>query len=318
MTTVVVRKWSTSDVVRSADGGATVFTKTYREGSGPGMRRDIICARTAREMDLLQRMGASGLFCGRLGAVRLAGGDPEAGKLVTAEAPGVELERVLWRSHGERVSRDCQQSMLLAGRWLRAYQSLPARPGDEARFGEGEPTDLAEYCDIRLGRLWELGYDWPDEAFRQWMREHLNRLVARASEEDRRSVWCHGDYGPQNILWDGRTLTPLDFAMARLDYPLLDVTYLIRRLEMLQVYFPWRRWPLDLWRRAILRGYGRPDADRTPMYEAMMIRHLHCRLVTYVRRKPLSLKERVHNAYVRGCVRRELERRVGLSKSSHA
>lgn len=309
--TLIARKWSTSDVIRTTGAGGAVFTKTYREGTGPGMQRSVIRDRTMREMNLLHRLEQCGMFVGRLGAIRLAGGNAEAGSLTTLEAPGADLGTVIRRHYKERVKRDCLRALMLSGRWLRAFQSLAWSGGDELRFGEGEPEDLADFCDIRLGRAIELGYGWPAPSFRAKMHDRLNCLVAQSSDDDRRFVWCHGDYGPQNILWDGHTLTPLDFAMARLDFPLVDVTYLIHRLEMLRVYFPWRRWPLDLWRRAILRGYGRPDADRTPMYEALMIRHLHCRLVTYVRRKPLSLKERVHNAYVRERVRRELERRIG-------
>ena len=94
----------------------------------------------------------------------------------------------------------------------------------------------------------------------------------------RRRVWCHSDYGPYNIIWDHRTLTPIDFAGAGLDVPLADVTYLIHRLEMLPLRYPWRRWPLVRWRRACLRGYGMPKAESSPVYRALMARFLLSRL----------------------------------------
>ena len=136
--------------------------------------------------------------------------------------------------------------------------------------------------------------------------DHLKHLSAAAPADEEARVWCHADYAPNNMLWDGTVFTPIDFGMACIERPLLDVTYFIHRLEMQRVYRPWKRWPISSWKRAFLRGYGRPDAEQSPMYRALMIRHWVCRLLTYVRRPPRNLKQRLHNAYVRACVRRRL------------
>jgi hypothetical protein len=237
-------------------------------------------------------------------------GDAGSGSLITEEAPGDPLgESVLGRFR-RSVDRECLTALYLAGKWLRWFQSLSVKPGDEVSLTDDDPEDLVEYCDIRMQKILELGYGWPSDATRRKIRHELARLIRRSPEEDLRRVWCHADYGPQNVLWDGQTLTPLDFGTVHLGHPLLDVTYFIHRLEMLRIYFPWRRWPVGAWKRAILRGYGRPDAERSPMYQAMMIRHLHCRLKTYVRRPPLNLKQRIHNAWTRGCVRTRMLRLV--------
>jgi hypothetical protein len=103
-------------------------------------------------------------------------------------------------------------------------------------------------------------------------------------------------------------LTAIDFATAHSMFPLLDVTYFVHRLEMQRVYRPWKAWPIAAWRRAFLRGYGRPDADRSPMWQALMIRHLLCRLTTYVLRPPRNAKQAMHDRYVRWWLRRRLSR----------
>lgn len=310
MTSAVIhRKWSTSEVVRSAHEGAVVFTKTYTEGAAPGMTADVIRARTAREMGLHERIARSGLFVGRLGIVPLVEGNPQVGRIVTQGVEGAELGQFIQRSRSRAEQRSCLRALWLAGQWQRQFQKLAIVDGDDELFVP-DPIDVADYCDLRQQRALDLGYGWPSDELRRRTRLMLQNLVERSSEAERGFVWCHGDYGAQNMLWDGRVLTPLDFAMARLDYPLVDVTHLIHRLEMLAIYFPWKRWPIAAWRQAVLRGYQQPDAASTPMYQALMIRHLHCRLVTYVRRKPLSLKERLHNIYVRNCVRRKLERLI--------
>jgi tRNA A-37 threonylcarbamoyl transferase component Bud32 len=313
--TRIARKWATSDVVREVRGGQAVYAKTYHRGAVPGATAEAIRARTARESELLDRMTTSGLFGPCLGTVGLVGADPAAGRIVTAEVPGTDLSKVIWAPYRARTALSCLRPLYLAGKWLAHFQMLPVQPGDELQIGESDPLSMPDYCDVRLARMREMGYGWPSDGFRERMKAYVAELVQHASTEDRQVVWCHGDYCTQNILWDGTNLTPLDFAMAHLDYPLTDVTYLIHRLEMLRVYFPWRRWPLGAWRRMILRGFGRPEADRSPMYQALMIRHLHCRLLTYVRRKPLSVKERLHNAWVRRWLRSELERRVFAASS---
>ena len=96
--------------------------------------------------------------------------------------------------------------------------------------------------------------------------------------------------------------------MATVDLALADVTYLIHRLEMQQIYRPWKCWPIGVWKRALLRGYGRDDAEISPMYRALMIRYRICRLLTYVRRSPRDLKQRLHDCWVRSILRYKLNR----------
>ena len=324
---VIERRWATSEVRRiPRPGQPAVYRKQFALDDELGVTPEVIRSRTACEISLIQQL-ASLKMGGRLRTPKLIAGDPDSGVLVTEEVPGRPLERYVTKQYRRRVDRQCQQAMLLAGRWLRHFQSLPIEDdncfseapstkvdGPKAARSSSDPllqcpasvTDLIEYCDVRLQAVGALGYRWVTESVRRQIRQALAVLGSQASENDRRLVWSHGDYSPGNVIWDGRTLTPIDFAMSHPDFPLTDVTYFIHRLEMLAVYFPWRRWPLAAWRKAVLRGYGRPDADQSPMYRALMIRHLCCRLKTYVRRRPVRRKERLHNRWVRWQVRRRL------------
>ena len=307
---LVARRWATSDVKRTERDGQVVYVKKYHQLEDRGVTAEVIRRRTGREIDLFRRLASHFATERRLGTLRLVYGDPESGTLATEEAPGSELQQTVLGRFRTAVDNECLKTLYLVGKWLRQFQTLPVMPGDKASFTEDDPDDLVEYCDIRMQRILELGYSWPADAIRRKISRCLTVLIERSPEPDRRFAWSHGDYGPQNILWDGNVLTPIDFNTAKPSYPLQDVTYFIHRLEMFRVYFPWRRWPLAAWRRAVLRGYGRPDAEQSPMYRALMIRHLHCRLKTYVRRPPLNLKQRIHNAWIRRCVRTRLLRKV--------
>lgn len=196
--------------------------------------------------------------------------------------------------------------MYLAGLWLRRFQQVELQDCDREPISELDPVDLVEYCRLRLNGLNDMGYRWPDSRVREQILDWIKKLDHAADDGEKTFAWAHGDYAPGNIIWDGHTLTPIDFAMACAERPLHDVTYLIHRLEMQRIYRPWKRWPIAVWKRAILRGYGRPDAEASPMYQALMIKHLICRLHTYVRRPPKSLKQKLHDKWVRAVIRRRL------------
>ncbi|NOX54205.1 MAG: aminoglycoside phosphotransferase family protein [Planctomycetes bacterium] len=295
----------TSCVRRARWDGQTVYIKRYSIGDW-GRTEEVVRARLGRECRLVRRMHESGFFGGRLGLVKVLEADLDSCTLVTAEARGRPLgELVLSRFQG-RSARQALAAMFLAGRWLRQFQQVVADEDDAVPISDYDPLDMVAYCRFRLEKMREVGYRWPDRQLEQAICGRVGELLAQSTDGDRRLVWTHADYAPGNIIWDGRVLTPIDFGMAHLDRPLVDVTYFIHRLEMQRVYRPWRRWPIGLWRRAFLRGYGRPDAENSPMYQACMIRHLICRVLTYVRRPPRDLKQKLHDKWVRGCVRRRI------------
>lgn len=291
---------------RQVQSGRAVYVKRHELGVWLDTD-DVVKARAAREVEIINRLASLPRLGGRLGAVKVVRSDLENATVVTDEVPGQPLQTFFASRNARVLHQSVTRGLHLAGRWLREFQKLPT-DSDVAVSRPADPEDFVEYCDFRLRTMNEMGYAWADEKVRTrtlvWLREQLSA----ADPEDHRLVWSHGDYGPFNLMWDGHCLTPIDFETSKLEFPLLDVVYLINRIEMLPIQFPWRRWPIALWRRACLRGYGCADAIERPIYRAIQVRHLLCRLQTLVRTAPTSQAEAWHNRWVRACLKRRLNR----------
>ena len=298
-----------STIKRELRSDAFVYVKQYLAGDW-GRTGEVVQARTAREAALLARLAASELFGRRLGVLPILDSQPDQATLVMAEIAGQPLDGYLDRERWTGGDRRPLTAVYLAGKWLRQFQLVPANElGSEISTYESD--DLVEYCDFRIQKLHEFDYRWPSKSLRVRILDTLEQLRAQSDDTEMQLVWSHGDYSPGNIMWDDRVLTPIDFGMIHAGRPLADVTYFIHRLEMQRVYRPWKRWPLTTWKRAFLRGYGRPNAEQSPMFRALMIRHLLCRVLTYVRRSPRDPKQALHDKWVRGRVRAKLEKLLG-------
>ena len=297
----MIRDWSA--VTRVDRNGQTCFAKEYR--CSPDRPAATIRARVAREVDLSLRLRESGLFGTKLGTVVVESADIERFRIVTEEVRGDLLSHCV-KAEFCKLTPACLQALFLSGKWLRKFQKLPVTRQDCTSIGNSAPDDLVEYCDLRVQTILETGFGWPDARTRNDIRQVLETSIDQSSESDRRLVWAHHDYAPHNIIWDGRRITPIDFAMARPERSLLDVAYFIHRLEMMRVYRPWKRWPIASWKRAFLRGYERSDAESSPLYSALMIRHLLCRLRNHVR-PTRGLKQQLHDRWIRMVISRKLE-----------
>jgi len=290
--------------VRAEENGRTVYRKRYR-AVGWRVDGEIVRRRVEREVGIIRQLHESQLFGGRLGLMTILSSDPEQASLVMDEVSGESLQGPL-ANYSTSRSKELLTALFLAGRWLQRFQ-LGKVSADACVpiLDDVDPHDLVDYCDVRLKRLKDYG-NGLDSALHSRLLERVRMLMDNTDESDLRFVWTHGDYAPGNLMWDGRTLTPIDFATVQANRPLQDVTYLIHRLEMFQIYRPWRSWPIRSWTAAVLRGYGRPDAEESPMYQAMMIRHFVCRLSTYTRRPPRDVKQRLHDTWVKRVIRKRL------------
>lgn len=294
---------------REVRDGVAVYVKQSRPQDWEGDARQLQ-QKTAREADVLRRIEECGQFCGRLGMTPLVASQPEEAVIVTREAPGKPLQEYLLTSYRRAPGIECAQALLLTGRWLRTFQTIPICEQDTVVISDQSPDCLVEYCAIRVHKLASLGYRGLDRDAQKRLLQVIEDCVERSLPEDRTRVLCHGDYGAFNVLWDTHVLTAIDFTQVRAGLPLSDVTYFLHRLELLPIYFPWKRWPIDLWERAFLKGYGRPNAAQSPMYRAMMLRHLLCRLQTYVRRPRRGIKDRIHTPWVIHQLTRRLRREI--------
>lgn len=285
-----------------------VYIKNYLPG-GSYQTPEEIRTQLRREVDLVSQIAHLPGLGGRLGVLRIVEYDIAALRMVTEEAPGRELQDTLCTADRGTRRHSCAKALFLACKWIRVFQTLPI--DSRAIVAEPEqPIDLVEFCDQRLATLKRQGYRWASSAMRERILRFVRDRVAVTPAELRREVWCHEDFGPFNILWDGNVLTPIDFSACRPDLPLLDVTHLIHRLEMLPIQFPWTCWPVAMWKQACLRGYGLPHAERLPIYDALMVRHLLARLKKSLLYQPKNLRQKYHNLWCRNRVRVVLSRLV--------
>ncbi|MCP4889289.1 MAG: phosphotransferase [Planctomycetaceae bacterium] len=292
-----------SQIQRRELKGRFVFEKHYTCDDWGGTE-SVIRKRLSREIDLLERISRQAGFGKRLGVVRVAETDEQRVMISTVEVAGTTIAE--WMS--TKNARDSVLPWYLAGRWLRVFQSIPITEESRHPISSNDPSDLVEYCELRLDTLKsDFGYRWPNVALRQELLDRVARLqVQAASEYAPKSVWTHSDFAPGNLMWGNGILTPIDFAMAGAGNPLADAAYLIHRTEMARVYRPWIRLPVAAVARAIFRGLGQPEADQSATYELLTLKNLICRLHTYVRRRPRNRIQAIHDRWVRGVVRSRL------------
>ena len=298
-TKLVHREYST--IERQMVAGRPVYVKKHLASASwqtPSLVRDQV----ARDVEIVKRLASLSRSTMRLGVMKIVEHDFNNAQVTIEEVPGEPLYDVLRYADRQTLNVSCVRALHLAGKWSRFFQSLPIDDG-LVHSTPNNPEDLVEHCELRLQRLSELGYPWPNAAIRARMLGWLRRQVDATPKEHLKRVWSHGDFGPFNMIWDHRTLTPIDFASSATDLPLVDVTYLIHRLEMLPIEFPWRTWPVALWRKACLRGYGMPEADELPIYRALMVRRLLSHLKKLVERKPTTTARTWHTRWCRRWIR---------------
>ncbi len=289
-------------------GGQLVYVKHCL----PGCRYEtpeLVRSQLEREVALLDHLATQSDFGSRLGLVQVLDHDAASSRLTTSAVPGQLLTDVLHTASTAARRGRCTRAVLLAGSWSRALQRAPLEIATHPHT-PSNPQDLVTHCELRLEAVRDAGYAWPDAEQKDrllgWLREQLKATPAKL----RARVWCHGDFGPYNLMWDDRKLTPIDFSSSAADLPLADVTYLIHRLQMLPLRFPWRAWPIGLWTRACLRGYGLPEAQQLPIYRVLMVRHLLSRLKKLVQREPESRGQAVFHRWSRRWVRMRLRQLV--------
>lgn len=279
--------------------GRRVYVKACQPGSRYNTA-DMVRGQLVREAELLDALGCIPLQDSRLGVQQVQSFDESATTITTFAVAGESLDEHL-RGNPRGISS--LRALLLAGRWVAVMQQT----GLSLDFPRTDhnPEDLVEHCAIRLERLDQLGFRWPG-GFASRLDRWLTNKVSQLSPTEKKLTICHGDFGPYNVLWDGRVLTPIDFTAATVDYALADVTYLIHRLEMMALSRPWKRWPVREWKSACLRGFGQPHAAQSPIFAALTVRYLLSRLKKLAERKPVDSLRRFRDVLLKRAVRQRL------------
>jgi hypothetical protein len=123
----------------------------------------------------------------------------------------VDGDRMLLRWVNGTAGSEEPQAHAAAARWLRAFRKEPV-PSD--------PLPLEKAFAKRI-----------DSVRRQATALGLEHAAAAVDGLDPalfagERVWCHRDFRPANWIWDGTTLTPIDFEHSRPDHPLVDLVKL--------------------------------------------------------------------------------------------
>ena len=270
--------------------GRRVMAKRYlrsHQRENDSLARDI----ATREVRLLQLIEQSQAYGGEIAAMRLVEHDCERGWLSFEESAGQPLLKSL--ASFRRVPPEVIAGGLKAsGRWLRAMQTVPFDQCDLTPLDpDYDPPDLQKYCEIRWKRI----TSWTSR-FRN--SDLPRRFLDRMTElygiwRPLPVVWAHGDYCPANVLWDGSTLTAIDYENARPRSPWIDATYFLMMMQSLVINSPWKRFPVDDWRRHFLTGLGVSELPNTPEIRLCMLKHLLCKLGSSSRPRTRSLPERL-------------------------
>lgn len=298
-----IRRWV-------SPAGVHLFEKRYRQDNKTCTLK-VIQSRMAREVIVNERLQQIDPENPRLGIPKTLEFDFDGARIVMAEAPGRPL--LDWIGKRRTPVTSIIRGMHLAGQWLKMFQSLPVTDSDRQLVSH-ESLDLAEYCRPRVDKIVAAGL-WFD---RSVSPDAMLTLLRKVPEDDpqrsKSPCWVHSDYGPFNVLWDGRILTGIDLAMARIESPLVDATYFIHRIEMLALQRPWKRLPVETWKRAFLRGFGAADAEQLPIYRGLMIRHCLNRLASLIDKPGRGFVSRAHDRWMMYAVGRRLKSWVQASR----
>ena len=230
---------------------------------------------------------------------------PEIPALVWGEVGGETLEAMAARvargiPRAEGLAR-LEQAFHGAGRWLRVLQDGAAV--EEREFSLDE---MAEYIDVRLRRISELGPRGMDIYWRARVKRVFTQARLQGAALGLTAV--HGDFSMSNIMFDGTRVVAIDFSRFGIGSRYYDVTRLYHQLGLL-LHKPWYL-PSTIarLRRALLNGYDpslRPDQ---PMFRLLLIQHLLCHWLGLLKTSPRApWQVRGFNRWVGYRHRRELE-----------
>jgi tRNA A-37 threonylcarbamoyl transferase component Bud32 len=230
---------------------------------------------------------------------------PEIPALVWGEVGGETLEAMATRMargfpDGSAIAR-LEQAFHGAGRWLRVLQDGTAIEGRELSLEE-----VAEYVDVRLRRISELGPRGLDLFWRTRVKRVFT--AARLPASALRLTSVHGDFSMSNIMFDGARVVAIDFSSFGIGSSYYGVTRLYHQIGLL-LYKPWfLPSTVARLRQALLNGYDPSLHSDEPIFRLFQIQHLLCHWLGLLKTSPrASWQVRGFNRWVGFRHRRELK-----------
>jgi hypothetical protein len=281
--------------IRAGSGAIYAFVKRYRLESTDPAERIFVTARVETDFAVTQRIHR--LVAGRDGlhSVRPIACFPDELAVITEEAPGELLGRVLkrsaWLSGGRTLDNLCI-ALERVGHWLKAVQAMDGPPGRFSLDG------MRAYLDIRLMRLREVRAMSAEE--RQVILDYFDEQRGHVAAADLVEVPIHGDLCPGNVLVSGSEITVLDLAMTRPGSMYTDLTHMYTHIESDRT----KRWvsqqKVERLLQATLRGFDGSLSPSRPLFALNVLQHLICKVAKLATRPPKSRFDAAYKRYLRG------------------
>lgn len=281
--------------IRAGSGAIYAFVKRYRLESADPAEREFVTARVETDFDVTERIHR--LVSGREGlrSVRPIACFPDELAVITEEAPGELLGRVLKRSawlSGARNFDNLCKALERVGQWLKVVQTMNGAPG---RFSLDE---MRAYLDVRLVKLRDVNAISADE--RQGILDYFDDQRGHVAAVDLMEVPIHGDLCPGNVLVSGNEITVLDLAMTRPGSMYTDLTHMYTHIESDRT----KRWvsqqKVERLLEATLRGFDRNLSPSRPLFALNVLQHLICKVAKLATRAPKSRFDAAYKRYLRG------------------
>jgi hypothetical protein len=218
--------------VAGVPGLTTVFIKVFKVVEG-GPSAATLESRVAREQAWSVRLAS--VLGGHEGltAVEVVVACPDGLMLATRGVDGVPLTTLTER-YALGVGRAVTTALGRVGAWVRVVQALDPPTAPVA------PDVLVERLDIRLRRLRERAPRVVSAADRASVLSRFREAVEALPDAERREVPAHNDLAPGNVIVGAAGIAVIDFAMADVALPWVDIARLHHQVGLL-AFKPWMR-----------------------------------------------------------------------------
>lgn len=215
-------------VLVGASRRVALYVKLVRESPGRAFGDRDAAAQALAEYRELERVSRAFVGAERARVARPLAYVEEERAIVTEEVPGLPLARVVHRE-GRRPTLPATGAYFgEIGRgiaeWLQRFQSLSSPATIDI-------DEVRRYCDDRLHFLVRSPRAEFLEQDRAAALARFDALAAALTFDDLFAVDVHGDFTPENIFVDGRTVTVIDFVGNRRGLRHYDLAHLLMQLD---------------------------------------------------------------------------------------
>jgi len=217
-----------------AIGGTSrvLFVKLPAEGKDNKQTAKII-QRLQREHYLIERVKSAFKTSPELEIVPSSGFIPDINGLVTSEVRGASLQDLIsarLRFRYGRGTPELERLSGLAGKWLHRFHSLDIVGGKiDLR------QTISTYCGDRLEVLARTKNSQISKLLSESLMRNISTWIDEAlSNPETRTVLCHNDYSPHNIIVTDKGICVLDFSFSTPGLPAFDLACFWHKIEDLK------------------------------------------------------------------------------------